>query len=142
MPFMVWNDRLSVGVEAVDDDHKVILSLINELYDAILAGNGCDRLRSILDHLANHLECHFNLEESLFGRIAYPDAQAHKQEHERFRVWMRDTRERLGNYDLPAPTLEVMTFLKDWLFDHFLHYDQGFAPYLKAAQHSPVREGA
>jgi hemerythrin len=36
MPLMVWNNRLSVGVKVIDDEHKRLLSLANDLYDAIV----------------------------------------------------------------------------------------------------------
>jgi hypothetical protein len=44
MPFMVGNDRIGVGVEDVDADHKKMVEMINELYDAILAGSGRKKL--------------------------------------------------------------------------------------------------
>ena len=31
MPFMVGNDRIGVGVEDVDADHKKMVEMINEL---------------------------------------------------------------------------------------------------------------
>jgi hemerythrin len=132
MPFMVWNDRISVGVEAVDADHKKMMGMINDLYDAILAGCGRQKLSSLLDHLVDYTRYHFAREEELFARTGYPDAAAHKREHEQMAAWMKTAWHRYHNSSAEAPSFEVMNYLKDWLLDHILGSDQKFAPHMKA----------
>lgn len=67
MPFAVWNDRISVGVETIDADHKKLIAMVNDLYDAILAGCGRKKLDSLLDHLIDYTRYHFAREEKLLG---------------------------------------------------------------------------
>jgi len=45
-------------------------------------------------------------------------------------AWARKTQEQFRNGQLAAPSLEVMNYLKDWLFDHVMGSDQKFVPYL------------
>jgi hemerythrin len=132
MPFMVWNDRLSVGVAALDADHKKMVEIINELYDAILAGSGREKLDGLLDRLMDYARYHFVREEELFAKTEYPDAAAHKREHEEMAAWINTTCKLHRGSTIPAPSLEVMIRLKDYFFDHILSSDQKYVPHIKA----------
>ena len=37
--FLEWNETLSVGVPSIDEQHKALLGLLNELFDATEAGS-------------------------------------------------------------------------------------------------------
>lgn len=40
MAFISWNDRIKVGIKEIDDQHKVLIDYINQLYDAMKARKG------------------------------------------------------------------------------------------------------
>lgn len=40
MPIIQWNDSLPVGVDAMDLQHKKLVNLINQLFDAMKEGKG------------------------------------------------------------------------------------------------------
>lgn len=131
MPFMVWNDRISVEVEDLDADHKKMVEMINVLYEAILAGNGRRELIGLLDRLVDYTRYHFTREEAWMERIGFPELAAHRQEHERMAVWINMIWRDFHNHTATAPTLETMNTLKDWLFGHILGSDQKYAAYGK-----------
>jgi len=79
MPFMVWNDQLSVSIEAIDTDHKQLVAILNELYDAIHAGHGREAVTEIIERLVDYTRYHFAREEELFSSTGYLDAAAHKR---------------------------------------------------------------
>jgi hypothetical protein len=54
MPLMEWNASLSTGITVFDNDHKKLVALINELYDAVSAGKGQDAMGKILDALIDY----------------------------------------------------------------------------------------
>jgi hemerythrin len=132
MTFMTWNDKLSVGVAKIDEDHKILVGLLNELFEGFGAGHGKEVLGGILVELADYTVYHTALEESFFIQTGYPDAAAHQIEHVAMAAWVADVRRQFNDGTLAAPTLEVMNYLKDWLFDHILGSDQKFALYLQA----------
>jgi hemerythrin len=132
MPFMVWNDQLSVGIESIDADHKKLVAIVNEFYDAICAGQSEVILSSLLDRLIDYTRQHFVHEEELFARTGYLDADEHKREHEAMAERLADLRHRILAGKVAAPSLEVMCELKDWLFEHVLASDQKYVPHLKA----------
>lgn len=128
MAFMIWNDQLSVGVRVIDDDHRKMICMINDLYEAILAGDASERLEGIIDGLVVYTRIHFAREERFFRQVNYPDAIEHKKEHDLFtrRVIELDARSRRSGENL---SLEVMVLLKDWLFEHILGADKRFGPF-------------
>lgn len=128
---MVWNDKLSVGVKVIDDDHKILLGMANKLWDAIIAQGGRQALEEILDQLVDYTTFHFAREEELFAYTAYPGAARHKKEHDDLTKQVLEIQERYRN-GAPALTLEVMSFLKDWLYDHILDSDGKFGPHFNA----------
>jgi hemerythrin len=132
MPFAVWNDRLSVGVDAIDEDHKKLIAMINDLYDAILAGRERKKLDNLLDRLVDYTRYHFAREEKLLARTGYPDVAAHKHAHSDMAAWIKTASRRYHNSSAMAPSLEAINHLTDWFYNHILSYDQKFAPHLKA----------
>lgn len=133
MPLMAWNDRLSIGVTVLDADHKKLIEMINELYDSIIAGFTKKDLRDVLHRLADYTQFHFAREEELFFRIAYPNAAIHKREHHSMAVWVTGMQSRIGEGSVAGPSLEVVVYLKDWLFDHILNTDREFGTHLRSA---------
>ena len=88
--------------------------------------------RCLLDRLVDYTHYHFAHEEELFARTGYPDTAAHRHEHDEMAECMKNTWRRYRNGSIPAPSLEVMNTLKDWLFNHILGSDQRYAPHTKA----------
>jgi len=65
MPLMEWNERLSVGVASIDAEHKRLVGMLNELYDAMQARHSQEALGKVLDGLINYTASHFKHEEPL-----------------------------------------------------------------------------
>lgn len=139
MPLMVWNDRLSVGIEAIDRDHRKLVMLMNALYDAVNAGSGKDLIVPLMDELVAYCEYHFSHEEALFSRFNYPEALEHAFEHAAMAEWCEKTQSDLRDQRLPAPSLHVITYLKDWVFDHIMGSDRRFGVYLAKTGQQPIR---
>jgi len=129
---MVWNDKLSVGVEELDEDHKKLVDMINELYDAIMAGHGKEPLAHIIDQLVDYTRFHFAHEEKLFAMTSYQDAEAHMREHRAMEAWALKTRAEFTEGSLAAPSLAVVNQLKDWVFEHILGTDKKYSSYFNA----------
>lgn len=130
MPFMVWNDRLSVGVESLDDDHKQLVNMLNTLYDGIQEGRGREMVAGILDRLTEYTREHFAREEELLIRCEYPETMEHMHEHSNMTEWLVGLRQRLASGTAAGPSLEAVNFLKDWLFDHIRGADARYVPYV------------
>jgi hemerythrin len=130
MPLMTWNDKMSVGVALLDNDHKKLVGMLNQLFDAINSGQGKESLGNILDGLVDYTKIHFANEEKLFAQTGYPDSVAHKKEHDDLTLQVVDLQARCKAGATGALSLEVMTFLKTWLVNHIQGNDKKYTPHL------------
>ncbi len=132
MPLVTWSDKLSVGVASIDEQHKKLVSLLNQLHDAMIAGKGKDMLGGILKQLIEYTMVHFRYEEELFVRTGYPEGEAHKHHHAELVRKVQDIQRQYDTTGAKALTIPVMNFLKDWLASHILGADKAYGPYLTA----------
>lgn len=129
--FVAWRDDLSVGIQAVDDDHKNLLHLINNLQTAVYYPTGETFERQALEELVAYTKYHFEREEQLMEANGYPDFANHKREHEAMIAKVGDF---LAEYekDREATVERLTEFLKTWLINHIQGTDQKYSPYLKS----------
>lgn len=130
MPLMQWSDRLSVGVKQFDDEHKQLVGMLNELYDAAQAGHAKDALGRILDRLISYTKVHFANEEMLMIRHKYPGYEAHIAEHRALAKQVVDVQAKFHAGASAALSMEVLNFLKNWLNTHINGTDKKYGPFL------------
>jgi hemerythrin len=117
MPLFQWSQEMSVNVKEIDEQHKKLVDLINLLHDSMKSGKGKDVLSRVLNDLTDYTVYHFGTEEKLFQKYGYPEYLRHKKEHDDLtkQVVEIKTRYEAGQEMI---TIEVMSFLKDWLNNH------------------------
>ena len=131
MSLIEWTPALSVGVARLDEQHRTLVAMINELHDAMAARHGKEVVGSILDRLVEYTHTHFKDEEQLLAQQGYPGLAAQKEEHGRLVGRVQQLQEKL-HAGKPLVSVEVMTFLKGWLVEHIQHEDARYGPYLNA----------
>ena len=130
-PLLVWSSDLSVGLNSIDEQHKILISLINELHSAMKARRSRSELLNIIDELKNYTVTHFGFEEELFAKYGYPDTPAHIEQHRKFVDQVVDFEAGVRSGKLTV-TMDVMKFLKDWLTHHIKGTDKQYGPFLAA----------
>jgi hemerythrin len=131
MPFIAWTSELSVGVKMLDNDHKRMAILINDLHEGLMAGRDSKALERIFDELVDYTRLHFAHEEQLLAEAGYSGAPAHKKEHEQRVDQVLKLQARFLCAAESADYLEVLDQLKDWLFQHTQGPDKDFVEHLK-----------
>ncbi|MGC2856826.1 bacteriohemerythrin [Novispirillum sp. DQ9] len=137
MTLITWQDSYSVGVDLIDSDHKLLVSLINQLGDAADGGQGRDVVGSVLNVLIEYTEGHFSREERLMEKGGYPDLPAHREHH---RALTNKVREMVGQYRdgrIDALDSDILEFLRSWLTGHILGVDMEYRPYVKDVTLTP-----
>ena len=129
MSLITWTDDLSVGVRRLDDDHKILIGLINKLYDAMSDGHGDELLASVLSALKKYTATHFFREESLMKSYDYPDYEDHKKHHESLINRLNDFVARYNKNKNTVNTIEISRFLQDWLLNHIKQEDFQYKPH-------------
>lgn len=124
-----WNDGMSVGVEDLDNDHRVLIDLINQL---AAAEGRQDRinLEAVLDELVDYTVFHFEKEEQYMERAGYPALPGHKRTHAILTEQVLAIRRRVVEAEQPGLGDEVLDFLSRWLREHILQADALYRPYL------------
>ena len=126
---MRWKDEYSVKIKHIDDQHKGLVKLVNELHVAMLTGRAKDSLSSILSQLVTYTKAHFTTEEVLMQAHRYPELVAHKAEHERLTAQALEFQKEFAA-GRAMLSLEVLNFLKNWLTNHIQGTDQKYSPFL------------
>lgn len=132
MVLFAWDaSKYSVGIREIDGQHKVLVDMLNELYDAMQSGKSNDILGSIVLKLVNYTKTHFAAEERYFERYGYPETFSHKKEHEKFTQKVIAFK---NDFDSGRTSLTVgiTSFLKDWLSSHIQGIDKKYGPFLNS----------
>ena len=130
MALIVWDESFSVGVSRIDEQHKKLVGMINELNEAMRKGQGKEVVGDIVKGLVEYTLTHFALEEKLFAGTGYPDTAAHKREHAEFVAKVSKFRDdfEAGRLSL---SIDVMNFLSGWLKGHIKGCDQKYSNHFK-----------
>lgn len=127
--FVEWKDDYSVGIDSIDQQHKKLLNLINQLQTAVDYSTGEEFERDALDELVDYTRTHFNYEEGLMRDNNYPDFEPHKVQHEKM---FKKVGEVLAEYEQDQDTAmaNAAEYLKDWLINHINGTDKEYSSYL------------
>jgi hemerythrin len=128
-----WNERYSLGIPKIDEQHKELLRLTNELYAACLGedSEAKEQFKNTISALVNYVSEHFSAEERLLQRVNYPKYAEHRAEHESFikKILEQVSCFREGKSFVPN---NFVRYLKDWILSHIAVSDKQYATYLFA----------
>ncbi len=127
--YLEWSDEYCVGIDSIDQQHKKLVNLINQLQTAVDYSTGEEFERNALDELVDYTKTHFTYEEGLMRDNDYPDFEAHRAQHEKMLKKVEDV---LAEYeqDNEAAISNATDFLKDWLINHINGTDKEYSGYL------------
>ena len=131
MVMIAWDEKYSVGIRELDSQHKQLVSILNDLYEAMQAQKTNEVLGKILNQLVSYTKAHFATEEKYMAQYGYPDLASQKREHEAFTKKVVDFKE---SFDSGRTSLSVSltSFVKDWLFSHIGGSDKKYGPFLNS----------
>lgn len=129
---MEWGDAFVIGINEIDEQHKKLVGLVNELNTAMKTGKGTQQLGRIFEELKEYTVHHFATEEAYFEEHSYPGTIAHVAKHKKLVNTVLDLEQQFKN-GKAALTNDVMVFLKDWLVGHIQGDDKKYVPHLRKA---------
>lgn len=129
MNFLTWTKEYDTGIAEIDSQHVQLVALINRLHTALVARRGSDETGAILDELVDYTKVHFAVEECLQRLFEYEGYEEHKAVHDAIitRIAAMQQRFRAGDVHVG---MELLLFLKDWLFEHIRKVDKAYVPAL------------
>lgn len=131
MSLLEWSDELSCNVKEIDEQHKRLVDMVNELHQAMLGKQGQKALASIIGQMMDYTSYHFATEEKYMALFHYPGFQSHNAEHEEFvrQVTKFQQQFEAGRLGL---SIDVLRYLSSWLLNHILGSDKAFGPFFNS----------
>jgi hemerythrin len=124
-----WSEKLQTGVRRFDEQHKKLISMVNELHMAMSAGKGKEVLLKTINGLIKYTVEHFDDEEKAMLANKYELYNEHKTEHEDLKLQVGEFMKKY-NEDI-VTTIELYEFLVNWVSKHILVTDKKYGPFLK-----------
>jgi len=126
-----WKDTYNTGVTLMDQQHRRLVDLINQLFKCMKDGGDRMILADVVDELVNYTVTHFRAEEDIMRKHNYPDFDAHQQIHKNFVEKVGVYADKLKSGER-LPPADIYNFLKDWLISHIEKQDRdGYGKFLQ-----------
>ena len=131
MDKITWDDSLSVNVNLIDDQHKMLIKRLNDMAEAIDRKRGIEKISKTLSFMIEYTNFHFSTEEKHMAEQEYPHKDEHQKQHGEFVTVLNNLIEDFeeeGATQLLAESID--TFLVNWLIKHIKGSDVQFGKFL------------
>ncbi len=125
-----WEDKYSVSVSVIDEEHKKFIDIINKAACVQKYDNDSRAITEILIEMTTYAREHFKTEETYMTNFEYSDYKSHKDEHNYFSKIISNYCNKLMHGDL-AIIDEVLEHLKQYLINHIQGTDKKYADCFK-----------
>ncbi len=135
-----WNAAMATGEPLLDAQHQRLLEIFNRAALAQARGARPEELDGLLDALADYTRDHFRAEARLMRQWQVDGAHRtmHLQAHEKFCGFLQQAR--MLNHDCGADvSVELLSFLAQWLLQHIMEVDRQMAREVQARQAGAAR---
>jgi hemerythrin-like metal-binding protein len=122
MSLIEWDENYSVGVAAVDHEHRELIGLVNEAHDRLMRPGAAEAVMDFLGEIFARISAHFALEEQIMRARNYDLYDAHKADHERL---LDEIRDMMDDYEDGESFSEELLAqqLQAWFTGHFRTHD-------------------
>jgi hemerythrin-like metal-binding protein len=132
MIVLKWDDKYSVGVTEMDNQHKRLIELISQFYEeGVKQKKPNEALQHVLDGLLEYTKFHFTSEEQLMKDNGYDGFDDQVKQHQVFIEKIEGFVKRFQEERLITP-IEIINFLSDWLIKHIQGEDSKYGPHLNS----------
>jgi len=132
--YIVWNEKQSVRVPIIDEQHHAIVSAINSLYFFINQGWGLTALSPTLKIIKMSVGFHMKTEEGILEKLG-ADHRTLMKHAEIFKKFEATAEYATKQSLLEQDPMILLKFLRTWWIDHLTKDHQEYEKYL-----SPVME--
>lgn len=127
-----WSDTYLLGIPEIDNQHKKLLAVANDLYDTA-AGPADEyklKMSKVLRSLTDYTVYHFSEEEKFMAKYGYPSAAVHKTAHDSF---VNEVNHQIAKLDSgsQADALAFYSFVANWVLTHIARADRIWAAFVK-----------
>ncbi len=128
--FVSWLPQYSLNIEAIDQQHQVLVTLLRQLQEAMWEGRGQAFQKTLLRQLVDYTRVHFSFEEEMLREAGYESLAEHIEQHSLLTGQVVELLQRIQDGHVISNTT-LMLMLRHWLTDHILKDDRKYARALK-----------
>ena len=137
-----WSSAFSVGIKIIDDQHRELLNLVNDMFNHISEDKTLEQayIGKIVQQAVQFVKTHFKTEEAIMVHINFPGYAEHKRAHDAF---VQIVVENVKNFENGQTFVlaDFTRYLKEWILTHIAIMDKQYFTYLKrTASHKPDGE--
>ncbi len=126
MELITWDQNYSVGVAEIDEQHKKIITIINQLYQLFSEKKMDADINPTFEELVSYADIHFSTEERYFELCNYEKRGSHIEMHNKYREEVQELKNKYENEKSEAIFFEVTNFLREWWVWHITKADQDY----------------
>ena len=135
--YIVWEDKYKTGYKRIDDQHKELIEIINDLYDCMENKDSEDGelkevFKNALKKTVDYVSYHFSCEEKIMNAIQYDKIIQHSSYHREFTNTIYKYVQSYEDGSLKDID-DLVKYLKDWFLNHILVTDKKFVAEVKEA---------
>ena len=131
-----WSHAYRIGIAEIDHQHQRFFEAAHRLYDRILNCEGEHGVEEAVAFLRDYAAQHFQTEEALMRRDAFPGLEGHRKLHAAF---FESLDQLVYDLDVCGPSQHLaeraLVVAQDWLIDHIACEDQQYAASLRPGGH-------
>jgi hemerythrin len=127
-----WSPTFSVGIRLIDEQHKELLNLTNDLFNHCIGDEAAEKayFAKVIHEAVNYVKIHFSTEEKIMLKTNFSGYLDHKREHDAFVLMVVDQIQAFK--EGKKFNLTVFTkFLKNWILTHIALKDKQYFDYFK-----------
>jgi len=131
---ITWKNDYSVKFEGIDEQHKELISIIQEVEAEINSNTYHFKdLIDVVNKLDAYIKGHLTYEEAMMKKYAYLDTDKHLLEHNELRYKILSI-----NYDNIRESkeffIDTYTYLLNWLINHITKTDKALGEFLASKE--------
>lgn len=124
-----WRNVYSVGIDSMDEHHKELFEMANNLIDKVNANKEQALLEDALNFLIDYAKFHFKEEEELQQKYDYPQYEIHMKEHKTLLKDVLKFKSQMNEDEIKI-SYKVIEFFKEWIINHILTKDRKYGHFL------------
>ena len=138
-----WNPNLETGIEIIDEQHKQLVKLLNQLTGTLVQDDSVQLMKTF-DELAAYAKYHFETEEAIWEKSFKDDVwlESHQRTHTSFLPEVLKLKEEHEGESLKVVIELIVKFLIRWLAFHIIDNDKRMAIVLRIMKDGTPLEDA
>lgn len=129
MKSIEWEKKFETDIVIIDNQHKNLVLILNELIELEEENNKIDLIRQTIYRLVEYTKTHFTTEEKHMFDNKYADLEFHKKEHKKMIEEVVQIIGKVNQNDIEEVYNDILVFLESWLIEHILGHDKKYSDY-------------